>query len=257
MHRLEGCDDGVGHAVVHDIDDGDLVPCSRQGRRRLSLSGRIVPARGVLLVDVLQRAAREERVEDRVRARAEEVSVVVGIGPLDHDRVGGAVVRDVRLVVIFDVLALRHTHSVAVERLVVVQAVAVDQAVVGDDGDVLGLGLGDDGGCRRAIHWGDDQDAGALGQHRVGLRRLGSGNALGVRGVDGRARKIRLDGGLGKWMVSRFPPRRRGALGKQEGDVLAVLAVFNSSSGARAAAAAGSQEHSCSEERGSYDLEAR
>ncbi len=128
-----------------------------------------------------------------------------------------------------DVLALLLADLVAVEGSVVVQVVAVDQAVIRDDRHILGLRLRDDRRRGRAVERRDDQDAGALGQRRLSLRLLGRRVALRVRDVDRRARQVLLDRRDHIGMVGGFPPGGGGALREEEGDVFAILAILNGS----------------------------
>ena len=73
-----------------------------------------------------------------------------------------------------------------VERRVVVDGVGVaDQAVVGDDRDVLvSLAVCEHVAERRAVDRGDDEHLGALGDHVLDLGDLGRDVVLGVLQVD-------------------------------------------------------------------------
>src|SRR5690348_11837687 len=72
-------------------------------------------------------------------ASSEEQCIVVGLGAVDHHSVSRAILRDIALVVIDNVLALQLTNFGVVERDIVVEVSAIDQAVISYGGNALCL----------------------------------------------------------------------------------------------------------------------
>src|SRR5579875_325413 len=207
-NSLERLHSSATKVVVGGVDHGELVAGERQRSLNLALAIRGVPVGGELLIDVLELAAADQRIEDTVAALREEVGVVVGVGALDDGDVVVAILSDVLLVVVSDVLALQLANLHVVERDVVGEVVALDQAVIGDDRHVVLLGSSNNRGGGDAIMRRDHQDAVTTSQVGLSLRLLGAGAAVGVVVVNAYAWQVLFERGDQQRMVVPFPAGR-------------------------------------------------
>src|SRR5579884_3995962 len=138
-----------------------------------------------------------------------------------------------------DVLALELSDLRVVEGDIVVQVIAIDQAVVSNDGNAPLFGRRHNGSRLNAIGRRDNQDAISLCQVCLSLRHLSSGAALRVVVVNSGAGELLLDVVDQVWPVVGIPAGRGGRLRQQHADLLAVLAAVGVAGGGGSTATAG------------------
>src|SRR5579884_1112674 len=89
-----------------------------------------------------------------------------------------------------DILTLQLANLRIVEGDIVLEVIAVDQAVISDNGYALRLRGCNDGGGFNAVGGGKEQDAVAIGRVGLGLRLLEVRVTLSIVVIDMRAWKL-------------------------------------------------------------------
>ena len=164
----------------------------------------------------------EQRVEHGDVALGEQGRVVVR-GRALHDQ-------DVRLADApgggagLEALADQRADLDVVEAHVVLAAAAEGQAVVVDDGDAVGLGVGLDPAPDPGVERVHDEHAGALGNGFLGVGELGGIAALRILHGELRGRKTGQRQGLGQvWCVEFGVPGRGDGVREDHGYVALAL----------------------------------
>ena len=148
----------------------------------------------------------EVRRQDSVVPVGEQGGVVVGDGAVhdQHDRLGDVLGGDAT----DQAVAEQGAHVGVVEAVVVGPAAAEGEAVVVDDLDAMGSGVGLDLGPDAGVQRVHDQDLVALGDVGLGIRELGGVAAVGVDDRDVRGGQAGVL--QGRWSGTERRTRRSG-----------------------------------------------